>query len=79
MIEETYKFIWKSFEEELPAPHDAFLTRRANDSINHAQWAFIDDDKKKIHSWRLDWEKSVSECKTWLWCSLYPLGIKKLS
>lgn len=79
MIEETYKFIWKSFEEKLPDSHELFLTRRANESINHAQWAFIDAEKKKIHSWCCQWEESLSKCKTWLWCAPAPNGIKKLS
>lgn len=79
MLEETYKFIWKSFKDELPDSNRLCLVRPAKDSINQAQWAFIDDDKKKIRSWCSHWEKSLSECKAWLWCAPSPVGIKKLS
>jgi hypothetical protein len=76
MIEETYKFKWKTFEEEMPESYKMILARSPKETIKNAQWAFISDDKKMIYAHDMKWFRYVSRCKKWLWC--YPEDIEKV-
>ena len=76
MVEETYKFKWKTFEEEMPEPHKSILVRKPKETIKDAQWHFISDDKKMLYMHDLKWRHYISQVKKWLWC--YQEDIEKV-
>lgn len=76
MIEETYKFKWKTFEEEMPESYKMILARSPKKQMNDIQWYFLTSDKKQLHLHDLKCEYYKSRIKKWLWC--YPEDIEKI-
>ena len=76
MIEETYKFKWKTFEEEMPESYKMILARSPKKQMNDIQWYFLTSDKKQLHLHDLKCEYYISRIKKWLWC--YPEDIEKI-
>ena len=76
MIEETYKFKWKTFEEEMPESYKMILARSPKKQMNDIQWYFLTSDKKQLHLHDLKCEYYISRIKKWLWC--YPEDIEKV-
>lgn len=76
MIEETYKFKWKTFEEEMPESYKMVLARSPKKQMNDIQWYFLTSDKKQLHLHDLKCEYYISRIKKWLWC--YPEDIEKV-
>lgn len=76
MVEETYKFKWKTFEEEMPESYKMILARSPKKQMNDIQWYFLTSDKKQLHLHDLKCEYYISRIKKWLWC--YPEDIEKV-
>jgi hypothetical protein len=70
---ETYRFNWKTFEEEMPKPHESILVRSSKETIRDAQWAFITSEKKMLYAHDMKWFRYISKCKKWLWCYDYEI------
>ena len=68
MIEETYKFKWKTFEEELPVDHKMILARSPKKPMKEADWFFIDTRGKTLWIHDLKYSYYISKIKKWLWC-----------
>lgn len=76
MVEETYKFKWKTFEEEIPESYKMILARSPKKQMNDIQWYFLTSDKKELHLHDLKCQYYISRIKKWLWC--YPEDIEKV-
>lgn len=76
MVEETYKFKWKTFEEEMPEAYKMILARSPKNPIKEVQWYFLTKDKKELHLHDLKGQHYTSKIKKWLWC--YPEDIEKV-
>mgnify|MGYP006916023807 FL=1 len=76
MVEEIYKFKWKTFEEEMPESYKMILARSPKKQMNDIQWYFLTSDKKQLHLHDLKCEYYISRIKKWLWC--YPEDIEKV-
>lgn len=70
---ETYRFNWKTFEEELPKKNSVFLVRKAKETIKDARWAFRTSNDKEFFIGRLSNFAYLSQCKKWLWCYDYEI------
>lgn len=77
MVEETYKFKWKTFEEEMPESYKMILVRSPKKQMKDIQWYFLTSDKKELHLHDLKCQYYISRIKKWLWC--YPEDIEKVA
>lgn len=76
MVEETYKFKWKTFEEEMPESYKMILACSPKKQMKDIQWYFLTSDKKQLHLYDLKYKYCISRIKKWRWC--YPEDIEKI-